>query len=202
MDTTRAYFHAGGKYCLRRAALNIREKAYRALWWLCLDPVRNTVQARSLGKLGVPWWPVGPPKRLVNFGSLAGAYSCARIASFTFWETAGSDESSIGWNWASRLTARASSIFSESESSGPPSICKGVKESELASHLFVVFHKTGLQCRGIPACRSSVRCSTRSVVRLPTSGGDWPGLPERGPFWLGTAHSTDFSAYFIPNTSG
>jgi hypothetical protein len=51
MDITRACFHAGGKYCLRRTALNSSLLGYRALWLMSHNSVRNTVRAPSLPSL-------------------------------------------------------------------------------------------------------------------------------------------------------
>jgi hypothetical protein len=79
MDTTRACFHADGKYCLRRTALNTFVRKVNALLGRCL---------RAL--FVIPFWPgalptlsplmaCGTSEGLVKFCSLAGAYSYARI---------------------------------------------------------------------------------------------------------------------------
>jgi hypothetical protein len=49
--TTRACFHAGGKYCLRRTALNTSVRKVIALRQMSHGPLRYTVRAPILAKI-------------------------------------------------------------------------------------------------------------------------------------------------------
>jgi hypothetical protein len=90
LGITRARFHTGGKYCLRRTALNAFVRKVIARLGRCL---------RTL--FGIPCGPGALPtlnasmacrtsEGLVNFGSLVGACSYAPIASSTISITDGS----------------------------------------------------------------------------------------------------------------
>jgi hypothetical protein len=82
VDTTRAYFHAGGKDCKWSTAFNtsMKNAVKRFGRRLRYDPVRNASRARSLTN---PESLQGRQNLQVadNFGSIAGAYSYASIAS-------------------------------------------------------------------------------------------------------------------------
>jgi hypothetical protein len=89
-------FHGGGKYCLLRTALNtfVRKviarfgRCLRTLFRILFGPGALPILSRVIA--------YSTSEGLVNFGSLALAYSYAGIALSTISITAGSDGSSTG----------------------------------------------------------------------------------------------------------
>jgi hypothetical protein len=138
---------------------------------------QNTVRARSLVNIE-SLMACRTSERLVNFGLLTGAHSCARIASLTISITARSDGSCTGWNWDSRLSARASA-FSKSDRASPPSTCKGGDGVRNRIAVFVIFYSVWFSQSSIPACHPTVHSSTWSADKSPTFGGGWSGFSGR-----------------------
>ena len=123
-EVMRACFHTPGKYCVRRAALNIAMRrdavhcgrCFRALFGIQFGSgALPTLRPRMAS-----WTAAG----LVNLGSLAGAKEYARSAWSTISITAGSDRSFTGWNGASRLSTR-NLAFSEFDRAIPTGVTRG-----------------------------------------------------------------------------
>jgi hypothetical protein len=89
METARACFDT----CWRDRVKHFREKGYCALKYVSQDPVRYTVPAENFAIVDF-LHVFRTSERLDNFGSLAGTYLYALIASLTVSIAAGSDVSS------------------------------------------------------------------------------------------------------------
>jgi hypothetical protein len=96
MDITRACFHAGGKYCLRKTALNNFVIKVMALLGRCLNAHFGTPFGHRALPTSSPLMASWTSEELVNFGSLTWAFSFASIASLTTSVTAGDDGSFTG----------------------------------------------------------------------------------------------------------
>jgi hypothetical protein len=115
---------------------------------------------------------------LVSFGSLAGAYWYACIASLTISITVTDRSPSETESEGCRPGLPLSQSLRELVL---PALARRAKEWELASPSLSSSIATGPHCPRIPAHRSTVRSATRTVDRSPPSGGGCPGLSERGP---------------------
>jgi len=101
-------------------------------------PVRNTAGPGVLPTLKpriASWTSVG----MGSLGSLEGAKEYARIASLITSMIAGIEGSFTGWNWASKLSARASA-FLESERTSPPGVTRVDDGVEIHITCLVIFH--------------------------------------------------------------
>jgi hypothetical protein len=96
MDITRACFHAGGKYCLRRTALNNFVIKVMTLLGRSLSACFGTPFGPGALPTLIPLMASWTSEGLLNFVSLAGAYFYARITSSTASVTAGDDGSFTG----------------------------------------------------------------------------------------------------------
>jgi hypothetical protein len=96
MGNTRACFHTGGKYCLRRTALNTFVRKVIARFGRCV----RTLFVIPFGVGALPTLSrllaLMTSEGVVNIGSLEGAFSYARISTSTISVNAGSDGSSTG----------------------------------------------------------------------------------------------------------
>jgi hypothetical protein len=97
METMLAYFHAGGKYCLRRTALNTFVRKGTAHFGRCFRALFDIPFGPGALPTLSPLMACRTSEGLVTFGSLAKAYSYARINSLIMSITAGSDESFTGF---------------------------------------------------------------------------------------------------------
>jgi hypothetical protein len=99
---------------------------------------------------------------IVNFGSFAGAYSYARIASLTTSVSAGDDGSSLVET--EPQGCRPGPLLSRNQITPVlPAQAREAKESVLSSPSLSASTATGPHCPRIPAHRSIARFSTRST---------------------------------------
>jgi hypothetical protein len=133
IGTTPAYYHAEGKYCLPRTALNTSVRKVIACFGRCLWIL-----------FGIPFGPGALPTLSTlmacrNVGSLAGAYSYAHIASPTISVVAGSGRV-VHRLELSFKAAGQGFRFSESETACPPGTCKGGDGVGTRITCYVNFH--------------------------------------------------------------
>jgi hypothetical protein len=179
-DTTRASFNADGKYCLRRTTLIRFVRKVIARFGRCL----KTLFGIFFGPGALPTWrplmACWTSEGLVNFGSLAGAYSYARIASLTISITAGSTDRSPA-ETEPQSCRRGFPLSQSLRVLVLLALARETKKWELPSPSLSYSIATGAHCPRIPAYRSTLRSATRSIDRSPTFGGGCPGLSELGP---------------------
>jgi hypothetical protein len=133
---------------------------------------------------------------LVNFDSLAGASSYARIASLTISilpaPTGRSPAETEPWGCRPGL-----SLSRNVRDLVLPALASGKRMGTLIT-LFVIFQSDWPSLSKDSSVLLHYSFLTRSADRSPSSGGGWPGLSERGPSWLATASSTGTSGLFHP----
>jgi hypothetical protein len=170
MGNTRACFRTGGKYCLRRTALNTFVRKVIARFGRCLRTLFGTPFGPGALPTLSPLMALTISEGVVNVGSLVGPYSYARFSTST-----------ISVNAGPRGRAPVDTELQGCRPGLPPSqslrelvllaLARGAMEWELASPASSSSTATGPRYTRIPAHRSTDHSSTYSAARSATSVG-------------------------------